>query len=777
MLLLIASLMAVAPRPIVLADRNVPPPAIVVEDDLGYGGKFVLDDFRALLRSATGADWPVVSAKDAPAGRRIFFGRAPEGFDAASLADQEHCVVTRGEDVYLFGGGRNGTRYAVYSFLQKDLGFRFFDTHGGVACPKLPLTLAPTEARRKPPFRFRYLCGGSGMFNHPTADLFLFRHGQNAWVGLGVPARGVPEPADECRILPPHAHALRHYLPADGKERAFAWIRQQGGPDLKTEHPEYFSMNAAGVRVFNHQYCLSNPGCRRLLKERILENMRRNLQCNVFDVSAGDTPGPFCCCQECRRLVEKYQTVAAPLVDFLFELCPEVRERFPGNYVMSLVYRKAQTQPPPKGIDRLPDNFIPNFAPIDDNFARDWKDPSNAGTYADLREWCRLSEETMVWYYPNPYGTALTPPFGNVARAVTDLRLMREAGVTAHLWEHNVGVPFNVGFSELETYVYVRLMNDMTLDWRQLADEFIDFEYGAAAELFRKYWQEQEKLRVETPLSMLWNPKLEAYRHLTPERLVRWNADFDRMESLVRDDPERLYAVRRVRLCLDRVLLTDYRNARRAGLGASAEEIAERVQSTAGRAAGDFCGKGTKHRQEEFLKNVRRDVETARLLNRCEPKPLPAEIFGKYPAEKLFTAMPKVFRTPYEEDPDAAYGIRAVYTANGKGAKLPLVTGFDDMTVKKHHALSKITKEMLPPRGQYRFYEMGKIVLSLDCLLRSGEDEGMDLKADVSRAWEIGSFNRATGWISLKFEGPAFYPEDAGKPNRVFCDRMAVVRE
>ena len=32
-------------------------------------------------------------------------------------------------------------------------------------------------------------------------------------------------------------------------------------------------------------------------------------------------------------------------------------------------------------------------------------------------------------------------------------------------------------------------------------------------------------------------------------------------------------------------------------------------------------------------------------------------------------------------------------------------------------------------------------------------------------------------WASIKFEGPAFYPEDAGKPNRVLCDRVVVVRQ
>ena len=773
-----------------LALRRVPPPrtlclasngrseyAIVTKPELGSGEEYVLKDFRRLVKTATGVELPVVTTDAKRTGKCIYFGIAPDGYDRTSLEDQEHCVVTKGDDLYLFGGGRNGTRYAVYSFLQKDLGFRFFDTHGGIGYPKGDLQARSVNARRKFPFKFRYLCGGSGMFNDPVSSEFLFRHGQNCWVGLGVPARNVGEPADECRILPPHAHSLRYYLPADSKERCFDWIRKEGGPDLKTAHPEYFSLMPDGKRAFNHQYCLSNPGCRKLLTERVLENMRRHPECNVFDLSAGDTPGQFCYCPDCKKLIDRYGSVGGPMFDFMQEFCPKVAERFPENRVMMLAYRKAQTQPPPKGLDRLPDNFMPNFAPINDNFAKDWHDPSNVGTLADLREWCRLCRDTMVWYYPNPYTSPLTPPLGNVERAVTDLKLMQECGVTAHLWEHNVGVPFNVGFSELETYVYVRMMNDMSLDWRALADEFIDFEYGAAAPLFREYWLEQEELRKSTPMFFNWNPPIMSYRHLTPERLKKWDDLFGRMEKLVADDEARLYAVRRVRLNLDFAIISDYRAVAKAGFSTPVEDLSKRILSMGKRVVGDYVSPRGAKRAERFLKSLGDVVSNAELMYRAEPKPLPPEIFGKYPSEKIFTAVPKVFRTPYAEDPDAAFGVCAVFSAGGKGAKCPVICGFDDNAGKKHTVLSRIELKDIPPRGKYGFFLMGDAVLTLDCLFRAGIDDGCDIKAEVSRAWEFGSFNRATGWISLKFEGPAFYPEDAGKENRIYSDRVVVIKE
>ena len=753
--------------------------SIVVRADQPRGEAFVVEDFRALMKQATGAEFPVVDMADAKPGRRILFGVPPADVGEEDLADQEWRVVTRNGDMHLYGGGDNGSRLAAYDFLREVLGFRFFDMHGGVKVPNLrTCRIPPQNRRRRPSFRFRYLNGESGMFNRPKSSLFLFRNGQNSWSGRDLAIDGIVVPHDEFDFMPPHAHSLRYYLPADSKEPTFSWIGKQGGPDLKTAHPEYFTLDKNGKRVFNHQYCLSNPGLRALLSDRILENMRRNPERTVFDVSAGDTPGEFCQCEGCKTLTAKYGTPAGPLVDFMLEFCPRAEKEHPGKIVMCLAYRKKQTQPPPKGIERMPDNFMPDFAPIDDNFAKDWRDPSNAQSYEDLKGWCRLCRNVMVWYYTNPYGGSLTPPLGNVERGVNDIRLMAEAGVTAHIWEHNVGVAWGLGFTELQSYVYVNLMMDVTKDWRALADEFIDFEYGAAADGFRRYWRELEDLRKTEPLHLAWDARESTYRHLTPERMIRWDADFDAMERAVANDPDRLFAIRRVRANLDHAMLNRYRDVKKAGSRHSAAELAERVMDTAKRVADAFCAKRLEGRKRAFLKSVGDSVSTAKILYSGESKPLPDDLFGGIPEDRLFVSIPKVNGASYESDPDAAFGCRAVYTNNKKGAKLPLRAAFEDVAGKHYNFnIARVTRENLPPKGKYRFYAMGCGVLSLDSVFRIGVDDWWDFKTPLGNAYEFGSYNRAKFYASLKFEGPNFYPEDEGKPNRVFCDRVVVVRE
>ena len=753
--------------------------SIVVRADQPRGEAFVVEDFRALMKQATGAEFPVVDMADAKPGRRILFGVPPADVGEEDLADQEWRVVTRNGDLHLYGGGDNGSRLAAYDFLREVLGFRFFDMHGGVKVPNLrTCRIPPQNRRRKPSFRFRYLNGESGMFNRPESSLFLFRNGQNSWSGRDLAIDGIVVPHDEFDYMPPHAHSLRYYLPADSKEPCFAWIKKQGGPDLKVAHPEYFTLNEKGVRVFNHQYCLSSHGLRLLLAERILENMRRNPERTVFDVSAGDTPGEFCQCEGCKTLTAKYGTPAGPLVDFMLEFCPRAEKEHPGKIVMCLAYRKKQTQPPPKGIERMPDNFMPDFAPIDDNFAKDWRDPSNAQSYEDLKGWCRLCRNVMVWYYTNPYGGSLTPPLGNVERGVNDIRLMAEAGVTAHIWEHNVGVAWGLGFTELQSYVYANLMMDVTKDWRALADEFIDFEYGAAADGFRRYWNELENLRKTEPLYLAWDARKPTYRHLTPERMIRWNAEFDAMERAVAGDATRLFAIRRVRANLDYAMLCRYRDMKRAGLAVSTEALSDRIMDIARHSADVFCAKRVEYRRKSFLKGVKDAVDAEKIINSGAVKPLPADPFGSIPEDRLFVSIPRVNGATYEKDDAAAFGCRAVFTNNKKGAKLPLHASFEDAADKKYYwDIARVTRATLPPRGEYKFFALGEGVLSLDCVFRIGVDDWWDLKTSLGNAYEFGSYNRAKFYASLKFEGPEFYPEDEGKPNRVFCDRVVVVRE
>ncbi len=766
------------PVSLVLSEDGAAKYAVVVPDDVAkLDFSFALADMTNLLSKATGAAFPIASRSFAPKRRRIFVGITPEGEFAPS--DGEYGVRVRGEDLYLFGGGAHGTRYAIYEFLENSVGFRFYDMRGGMKVPdgRSRLVVTPREVRRKYDFDVHSLVSWRH-FVRPTSTIALYRSGQDFRMNVFLGRSGINVPLDDYREYKIYCHSLPHYLPRKAEDSKIEWIAKLGD-NLEKDHPEYFTLFEDGKRIFDHQRCLSNPGARKLLAERVLETIRRNPESTHFDVSAGDTPGRYCWCEGCQALEKKYGTEAGPLVDFMLEFCPKVAAVFPKVQIMTLVYRKNQTQHPPKGIKRMPDNFTPRFAPIDDNFAKDWNHPANRDTYEDLRTWGKLCRNMLLWYYPNPYGGAVTPPLGNVGRLVRDMALSKAAGVTGQTHEHNVGVAEMIGFTELQNFVGYHVFKDISCDWRALADEFIGFEYGAAAGKMRDYWRELERLTETEELDFVWNAPLAAYRHLTPERLVRWNADFDVMEAAVASDAVRLFNVKRVRINLDLSIINKYATVKKSvpSFSLSADALAERIRSTANRINSELFP-SAKTEGEKFVKGLEERLFRATVCNKADAKPLPKELFGAYPLNKLYATLPVARGSKLEEDSAAAFGFRAVMARPQERLKLPFKADFNDRAGKHYYwDVGRVTEKDLGLRGQYKFYKLGKVTLTQDCVLAIGGDSWWALLADISSAYEEGSFNKATLWASLQFEGPAFYPEDEGKPNRVLCDRVVVVRK
>ena len=759
-----------------LTRHSASPYTIVTEDELTPAGEFLFTDFTNLLTRATGVDFKVRKSSGRPREKRIFFGIAPAG--APELPDQVRRVAVIGDDLYLYGGGANGTRYAVYDFLVNDLGYRFFDGRGGMRVPDARNFAMPRVDRcRRHDFAERYISIW-GRYTVPESSMFFYRHGLNGKIAQLLKRDKLGEAVNDYDVPHPGDASLVHYLPRNSKSSTIGWIKKLD-ENLEKDHPEYFTLDRSGKRVFDHQRCLSNPQVRALLEKRVLEQMRRVGEGTIFDLSAGDTSGAFCHGEGCRALEGKYGTPAGPLLDVFMELCPKAAARFPDKALMTLVYRKNQTQRPPKGITAMPDNFVAHFAPIDDDFAKDWTHPNNADTLADLKEWTRLCRRTLMWYYPNPYGEYVTPPFGNVERLVNDIRIMKEAGVTGVTFEHNVGVTEMTGFTELQSYIMLRLFDDVTLDWRRLADEFLEFEYGDAAAGVKAYWLELEELRKAMDYPFAWNPSLLDYRYFTPERLLRWSSVFDALEKTVSGDKTRLANVRRLRIALDLVVMRNYATFKKSrpsfresfpDLVGRIRTVAREIQQTA--FTGKYAG------GKSFMAKIEELIFFEKIRNGANAKPLPKEIFGDVPENRLYVNMARCpWRKNFEPDEKAAFGITAVFDGEHRGdvMAVPFRANIEHVADKKYIPnVGRVAAKDLGPRGEYKFYRLCSAKITPSTVLELGAWSAF--RCPIGGAYEMGSFNNVTIYASLKFEGPAFYREDAGKRNMICCDRVVVVK-
>lgn len=550
-----------------LVQNGVTDYQIVVSTQLNSIDKFAVDELRKFLKLSTGADFKVLQdASQIITGlnHRIFVGLSPTAIEilknnpSAGLNDQEHVVRSMGDDIFLFGKGEYGNLYAVYSFLENQVGCRWYTPYGDMKIPRhFTLVLDSFDYKRKFAFPLRGVM--NFFYNDRIASyLFCYRNFQNIMLhnALNLKLSGVKAVYEE---IDPVTHTAFSYMPPggpilSGSGPPLPWLENENFFDT---NPDFFSMDENGKRVNNRQLCFSNPNLRKKLTEHIEKRLKEFDGKGVITIDANDNENKFCCCSSCTELEKKYKTPGGPLVDYLIEACAHIKDKYPEAYIKTLAYHKTQMEIPPASIVKLPENLIVIFAPIDDNFLAGFPHPSNANTYNNLKKWCSISKHVWIWYYPNPYNLdSVVPPlpFGNLKRIIEDIKLIKEAGAEGTYFEHDSGVPLSANFSDLQTWLMLKLFQDPNQDASILIKEFTDYYYGDASLLMRQYISELELCREQLlDAGKFWrfSTQMGQYEYLTPENIMKWERMFDKMEILTEKEPDQQFHVRLARMTLD----------------------------------------------------------------------------------------------------------------------------------------------------------------------------------------------------------------------------------
>ncbi len=758
---------------------------IVIPDQEDTGVTFASQELQTFLKKASGADFPIVKSSQAPAKNRIFLGISTAALKILkndprnNLKQQEHVVQTIGTDLFLYGQGTWGEMWAVYDYLENVLGYRWYDARGGMKvpdCHNLPWKKLDRKTAFSIPFRS---ATGYWIYHRPYAHLFFLRNRQNgALITRFLRDKKIFIP--EIEINSSYGtHTIPSYIPGTANRnvyKPFPWLKDK---NYWKTNPEFFGMLPNGKRSGGGHLCFTNVELRKELTKNVLENMKREPQNRIFSLSAHDSPGRFCHCKPCLAMEKKYGSIGGPYYDYLLELSKILKKQYPANSISFLVYRKNQTQKPPTNLKKLPDNLIPIFAPIDDDFGKSWAHKNNEETCKDLETWGKLASKVNVWYYPNPYSGDITPPLGNIRRLVYDIRKMVKSNMYMSAFEHNVGVCNMIGFTELQSFLILQLFKDVNQDAEKLIDEFMAFEYGKAAPVMRKYLAELEDAAEKNKLRLAWNPTLNAYTYLTAENMMRWYNYFLEMEKILKDDPERLNNVNRVRLNLEYVILMRYNVLLKKypDFPVKPEALAKTVLARFQKTIDDYYGKSFTFRAKTSLKSLNERIKMALIQAGKTDNNLPESIAKGVDPDQIIQTMPKVNGRDWVKDPDAAWGVAAVLMDKPKPT-LPLQVNMYDIANKKYHpSISWIRKQHLGPKGKYKFYKLHSgLTISPDCTLMIGSDSWTELRANLGEAYEMGSLNKVCIYASLKFEGPTYYPEDAGKKDKVICDRIVIIK-
>lgn len=751
--------------------------AIVVEADAADIVKFAAWDLGRVLNQIAGAEFPLCDPKDPSLSgkKRIEVGTrrgktmVGEGH-LSGLGHNGSISASVGDDIVLVGRDDWGSAGAVYDFLQKQLGCRWWTPAGDESVPRRrELSVAPFKAIVKNPLECRWLITLPALTDaRRNGNLFMIRNGYNINGESSFPNLDLPPGMKPLEPETFPATRMVHSL--------FTFIPPHDARDYFGKHPEWFTFRKeAGKRVDNRQLCFSNPALRREFKKNFFAEVEKRKGRGIYNISAMDISGAFCECSECAKMIAEYECDGAPINDFICEVASELKARYPEAILDILAYHKDQSQQPPNAkFPGFPGNVVLTFAPIDDDLSKNISHPNNRETLKDLIAWKKLISRIWVWYYPQPYPLMRAgQPYSGVRRSAEDLRIMIENGLTGAKFEHDIARDFGSGFYDLMCWVWGRLFREPDLDVEKLVREFCDGYYGLAADEVWAYWDELERLREEYDRFEPFNRSpVELY---TGERVFQWTKMLEAAEKKVAGDAEILQRVREVRIGLDAMVLENYVRLRR-----SYPERLEPLDTLYGRLTNSCTrafarrGRTVTGKDSSLARNAvfgmfedYRKAASARGLK-------PAEL-AKVPDERIVYVLPGIAVMEDRRevaDPDAAFGRAYVEDLESVSTNAYFSCNLYDTDDKTYLAKRRILASEMT-EGVYKAYRIGRFRMSPKCGLFLGSSWRMS-----RRLWEFyqpGAVDEYELYISMKFEGPKYFP-GSKRGNRALFAQAILVR-
>jgi hypothetical protein len=480
-------------------------------------------ELQDYLSQVTGAKLPIdVQANpNAAAGLKIVVGNQ----DLKGVGPDGIQIKTVGTTLYLTGTAPRGAMNAVHSFLEDQVGVRWWTSSESVVPKKPTLTVPPLDISYTPKFRYRevFNCDSISGGDRATFANRLKLNGHHN----GIP----PELGGHYSILG-FVHTTGRLLPPD---RYFA------------KHPDWYAL-LNGKRQPNTQLCLTNKAMQAELIEQAMKRVRKEPDAGIISISQNDCLGP-CQCDDCRAVLKEDGSESGAWIRLCNLVAAEINTEYPNFLVETLAYQ--YTRKPPK-LSRPSKNVLVRLCSIECDFSKPLAGESNKSFGDDLRGWRAIAPNLFIWNYVTNFSNYLIP-HPNLDALGADLRFFADNNVVG-VFEQGDCFNDKVGdFLPMRTWVLARLLWDPSRDQQKLQQEFLNGYYGpAAAPHLAKY------LKIVNGPAERPTFRIGCYNKepkLNDRRLADALACFDAAEKAVAVDETLLKRVRRERLAIEHVAL------------------------------------------------------------------------------------------------------------------------------------------------------------------------------------------------------------------------------
>jgi len=465
------------------------------------------------LAKLTGVTFPVVDESFPTQAHEILVSTATRdfaaksAFDAADLGSEGYFYAINEDNIFIGGKGDRGVLYGVYSFLEEELGCRWFTETLEVIPHADTVTLESGVKSFVPPMHYR-----AASFKDATDPMYCVRNKLNARSAI-LPAFGG---CDDFGIG--FVHTLHTLIP----------------DTLFDEHPEYFpEINGQREKGGHfHQRCLTNPDVIAMTIEKVRADFRAHPEHRVASVSQADTypdQPNACTCAACRAVNEAEGSLMGTQLRFVNAVADAIAEEFPDRYIETLAYRFTRQRP---RITRPRSNVIIRLCSIECCFSHPIEqcghDGQNAAAghvsnptfIADMKDWAEVAENIYIWDYVTNFAHYLAPQ-PNLHVLGSNMKFFFNHKTVGIFPE---GAPDACGseMSELKAWILAKLEWDPEFDVEKGTREFICSYCGnGAAPIMRYVTAMNERAEIiqshrtcyATPDTDFFSPEFMAFSH------------------------------------------------------------------------------------------------------------------------------------------------------------------------------------------------------------------------------------------------------------------------
>jgi len=494
---------------------------IIIGKEASESEKWAATELQKYLNNISGAFFKINNDDTELAEKEIIIGYnkhskkyLKDSFIKPKPLDESFIYKNSGSNIILIGGQQRGSMYAVFSFLEKEFGLRWY-------------TPIVTNIPKRKKYTFNYL----QHYEEPTLQVrndFYYEAFDPIWAAHNRinGAMGVREqPGDVEGYW--GVHTFYQFMPPE---------------EFYSDHPEYYSL-INGKRIYKRaQLCLTNPDVLDIITSRLKKTLRENPGNLIYSVSQNDWGNP-CQCDHCQAIVKKEGSEAGIIVWFVNQVAERIKKEFPDKYVGTLAYQ--YTRKPPKKI-KPADNVVIRLCSIECCFAHDFEScPENQDFLRDLKEWSSISPQLYIWDYvvnfshyimPYPNFKVLQP---NIKTLVNNssIGIMEQAAYQSRGGE----------FAELRSYLISKLLWNDQVDADEVIDDFMAGYYGRSGQYIRKYFNLlHDLITPETHIHIGLEPNDKIF---TDKFIIEADRVFDQAE-IVADNDEILKRVELARLPL-----------------------------------------------------------------------------------------------------------------------------------------------------------------------------------------------------------------------------------